>query len=151
MKPDGTITFEIKAVSNLIRRRMWDLVSAPELGGLTGAQNAMLGYIMDHEEKQDLFQRDLEREFNIRRSTATVMLQSLEEKNFIRRVPVERDARLKKIVLTEKAVETQIKVRGYIEKFNRQLEQGLTEEERCMLLETLRKIKNNLKEEQCEK
>ena len=77
MKQQRAIGFEIKCLSNMIRRKLDTTFSSPEFDGLTGTQNAMMGYIMDHEETQDIFQKDIEEEFNIRRSSATVMLQGL--------------------------------------------------------------------------
>ena len=52
----------------------------------------------------DVYQKDVEQEFRIRRSTATVMLQSLEQKGYLVRVASTEDARLKRILLTEKAI-----------------------------------------------
>ena len=55
--------------------------------------------------KGDIYQKDVEKEFQIRRSTATGTLQILEKNGFIRREPVKQDARLKKLVPTDKAKE----------------------------------------------
>ncbi len=146
MKPKWGIGFEIKSISNMIRRELNTTFSTPEFGGLTGTQNAVMGYIMDHEEKQDIFQRDIEQVFNIRRSTATVMLQGLEQRGYIRRMPVEYDARLKKIEVTEKARKLQQRVRAEIDLFHERLERNLSEEEKEQLFCLLDKIKQNLKE-----
>ena len=138
MKQQRAIGFEIKCVSNMIRRKLDTTFSSPEFDGLTGTQNAMMGYIMDHEETQDIFQKDIEEEFNIRRSSATVMLQGLEQRGYIRRTQIEKDARLKKIELTEKARKLQKRVRSEIDRFHEQLEKEF--------FRLLDKIKSNLKE-----
>ena len=106
----------------------------------------MMGYIMDHEETQDIFQKDIEEEFNIRRSSATVMLQGLEQRGYIRRTQIEKDARLKKIELTEKARKLQKRVRSEIDRFHEQLEKDLSKEEKEEFFRLLDKIKSNLKE-----
>lgn len=122
MKQQRAIGFEIKCVSNMIRRKLDTTFSSPEFDGLTGTQNAMMGYIMDHEETQDIFQKDIEEEFNIRRSSATVMLQGLEQRGYIRRTQIEKDAQgLKKIELTEKARKLQKRVRSEIDRFHEQI------------------------------
>ena len=144
MKQKRAIGFEIKAISNIIRRELNTTFSSPEFGGLTGTQNAMMGYIMDASKEQDVFQRDVEKEFDVRRSTATVMLQGLEQKGYICRLPVEQDARLKKIVVTEKAQKQQERVRHEIDLFHEKMEKGFTEEEREQLFYLLNKIKKNL-------
>ncbi len=146
MKQQRAIGFEIKCVSNMIRRKLDTTFSSPEFDGLTGAQNAMMGYIMDHEETQDIFQKDIEEEFNIRRSSATVMLQGLEQRGYIRRTQIEKDARLKKIELTEKARKLQKRVRSEIDRFHEQLEKDLSKEEKEEFFRLLDKIKSNLKE-----
>lgn len=149
MKQQRAIGFEIKCLSNMIRRKLDTTFSAPEFDGLTGAQNAMMGYIMDHEETQDIFQRDIEEEFNIRRSSATVMLQGLEQRGYIRRTQIEKDARLKKVELTEKARKLQKRVRAEIDQFHEQLEKDLSQEEKEEFFRLLDKIKSNLKEHSC--
>ena len=69
-------------------------------------QRWVIGYLSEHEGK-DVFQRDLEEEFSVRRSTATGILQLMEKNELITREPVSHDARLKKLVLTPKAIEIQ--------------------------------------------
>lgn len=144
MNEKRVIGFEIKAVSNMIRRKLDITFSAPEFDGLTGMQNAVMGYIMDHAKEQNVFQKDIEKEFNIRRSTATIMMQGLEQKGYIRRSPVEYDARLKKIELTEKAKKQQKMLRHEIDLFHEKLEKDLTREEREQFFTLLDKIKKNL-------
>lgn len=146
MKQQRAIGFEIKCLSNMIRRKLDTTFSSSEFDGLTGTQNAMMGYIMDHEETQDIFQKDIEEEFNIRRSSATVMLQGLEQRGYIRRTQIEKDARLKKIELTEKARKLQKRVRSEIDRFHEQLEKDLSKEEKEEFFRLLDKIKSNLKE-----
>ena len=146
MKKQRAIGFEIKCLSNMIRRKLDTTFSSPEFDGLTGAQNAMMGYIMDHEETQDIFQKDIEEEFNIRRSSATVMLQGLEQRGYIRRTQTEKDARLKKIELTDKARKLQKRVRSEIDQFHKQLEKNLSKEEKEEFFRLSDKIKSNLKE-----
>lgn len=146
MKQQRAIGFEIKCLSNMIRRKLDTTFSSPEFDGLTGAQNAMMGYIIDHEETQDIFQKDIEEEFNIRRSSATVMLQGLEQRGYIRRTQTEKDARLKKIELTDKARKLQKRVRSEIDQFHKQLEKDLSKEEKEEFFRLSDKIKSNLKE-----
>ena len=138
------IGFQLKFINNLIRRRMDVRFSEQGLGELSGMQGPMVGYIYDNCKKQDIFQKDIEKVFNIRRSTATVMLQNLELKGFITRQAVEHDARLKKIMVTEKAEQYSLRIREQIDEFHRELEQGITEEEKEEFSRILDKIQENL-------
>ena len=138
------IGFEIKCVNNLIRRKIDNSFQENGLDEVVGMQGPMLGYIYENSRIRDVFQRDIEKEFNIRRSTATVMLQNLEQKGFLIREAVDYDARLKKIVLTEKAVEHHQRIRERIDIFHRELEKGITSAEKEEFLRILDKIKKNL-------
>lgn len=138
------IGFQLKFINNLIRRRMDVRFSEQGLGELSGMQGPMVGYIYDNCKKQDIFQKDIEKVFNIRRSTATVMLQNLELKGFITRQAVEHDARLKKIMVTEKAEQYSLRIREQIDEFHEELEQGITEEEKEEFSRILDKIRDNL-------
>lgn len=138
------IGFQIKSVNNLIRRKLDIRFTEAGLGEISGVQGPMLGYISDHSKNQDVFQKDLEKEFNIRRSTATVMLQTLEQKGYIVREPVEHDARLKRIVLTPKAMKADQAIRKQVDAFNEELEANITPEEREALFKILDKVISNL-------
>ena len=90
---------EIKALNNQIKRVMDSRLGqfAPNDDGPTGVQGMIIGYLY-YRRDQDVYQRDVEAEFHIRRSTATGILQLLEKKGVIERLPVPSDARLKKLV-----------------------------------------------------
>lgn len=144
MEEKRYIGYEIKSISHLIRRKLDTTFSSSEFDGMTGVQHTIMGYIMHHAENGEIFQRDIEKEFSLRRSTVTVMLQGFEQKGLISRIPVSRDARLKRIVLTEQARELQERTWREIEQFHQKLEENLTAEEKEQLLFLLDKIKQNL-------
>lgn len=128
----------------MIRRALDAKFSEEGMEEVCGMQGPLIGYIFEQSRSRDVFQRDLEKEFNIRRSTATVMLQNMEQKGFIVRVPVEQDARLKKIVLTDKAIELHNAIRRSIDVFNTYLEAGITQEEKEEFFRILDKVTENL-------
>lgn len=64
----------------------------------------VLGFVKKHSlHGEMIFQKDIEREFKIKGSSVTSVLNNLEKNGYILRKSVERDKRLKQIVLTEKA------------------------------------------------
>ena len=91
------VGFEIKTVHNLLKRDFDKLPIHDKFNNLTGVQKWVVAYLSEHE-GEDVFQRDLEEEFSIRRSTATGILQLMEKNDLIIRQPVSYDARLKKLV-----------------------------------------------------
>ena len=103
----------------------------------------MIRYFYENRDT-DVFQRDFESRFSIRRSTATNMLKLMEKNGIIHRESVPYDARLKKIVLTEKAIEIHKKATKNIEMVENTLKKGITEEELIVFYNVVDKIKNNL-------
>src|SRR5690606_11030047 len=103
----------------------------------------VIGYVV---KKQDepVYQRDIEREFRIRRATVTGVLQLMERNGLIIREPVEHDARLKRITLTPKALELhECNVRRFKE-FEVFLRRGLSEDELASFFAVVEKLKKNL-------
>ena len=96
------------------------------------------------EKDKDIFQKDIEATFNIRRSTATGLLQCLEGNGFVKRVSVDYDARLKKIVLTTKAHEFKELLESHIQKMEEILFKDLEPQEVDDLIRIIGKIKKNL-------
>ncbi|KPU42734.1 transcriptional regulator SlyA [Oxobacter pfennigii] len=144
MGPKNFIGFEIRTLSNLIKRRGESSKVIGEADKITGMHGWVIGYLYDNLRKGDVFQRDLEAEFSIRRPTATGILQLMEKNGLIERVPVDYDARLKKLVLTPKAIAIHEKVDMEINLIEEEMTKGLTKEEINSFLSILRKIKKNM-------
>ena len=112
--------------------------------GLTGVQARILGFVYHKSNKRDIFQRDIEEELDIRRSSVTSVLQLMEKNGFIKRVSVSEDARLKKIILTEKGLEIQKKVYDFILKFEKSLEDELSEDEMKILVSLIDRLSEKI-------
>lgn len=145
MQHERMVGFEIASLSNLMRRQVPQHVKEKCMEGLTHRQRRIIGFI-GRQGTRDVFQKDLEAELNIRRSTASGMLRLLEEGGFIIREPVEFDARLKRLVLTEKARQRLDSTLAEIRSMERLLVAGLSEKELGEFFRTLEKMKANLKQ-----
>lgn len=110
---------------------------------MTGTHGWAVGYFY-HNRHKDIFQKDFEQEFNIRRSTASSILSLMEKNGLIRREGVPYDARLKKITLTDKAIEIQHIVDGVFERFENTMKQNISEEELNIFFAVLDKINSNM-------
>lgn len=139
------IGFQVKTLSNLIKRNFENFGSFREQQCLTGAHGWVIGYLY-HNRNRDVFQRDFESEFSIRRSTITKMLTLMEKNGLITRESVEDDARLKKIVLTEKALLMQKQISEDIDGLEKKMSRGIDAEELECFFKTLNKIKANLED-----
>lgn len=115
---------KIKKASNQMRR------SFDQFGlqfDLTGPQMAIIDFI--NMKKDPVMQQDIETEFNIQRSTTSVVLQRLEKKGFIYRQTLPNDARQKSIHLTEKAQKASIDIAVYLNKHQEEIEKRFSKEE----------------------
>ena len=129
----------IATLSNLIRRKIDSLEGIP---GLTPVQDGVLHFILGRCREQDLFQKHVEEEFNLRRSTATELLKLMEKKGLIYREGVSYDARLKKIMPTDKGVMLEGQVLKDILEMERLVTKGIPEEELEAFLATGTKMMN---------
>lgn len=111
-----------------------------------GLQIWVIDYLIKHQD-EDIFQRDLEKEFVMRRSTATNFVKKMEQAGLIRREFVAYDARLKKIILTDKAFELQAGMMAKKKEFETLLRGDLSEAEIKQFIATIQKIKHNLQEQ----
>ena len=134
----------INRISNRLRRRSG---KAQETIGITGAKGNILNYILLESEKHNVYQKDIEKEFGLRPSTATEVLKNLEEEELIVRIQDEEDGRYKKIVFTDKAEMIRGALRGEIEKTEELLLKGITPEEQEIFMKITAKMLENLQQE----
>ena len=85
------IPAQIRRVDNLIFRKINQFARANGVEQATPMHGWIIEYLYRHREEQ-VFQRDIEREFSITRSTVTNILQLMERKGYIRRQSVPQDA-----------------------------------------------------------
>ncbi len=146
---DRRIGFELHRSSRIIRRYMDKDASKTYVENITGTHGWVIGYLYNNRHR-DVFQKDFEKEFNIRRSTASKILSLMESNDLIVRESVDYDARLKKIVLTEKALELQSVVDNAFTKMEAKIKEGITEEELDVFFRVLEKVNKNLERNDCE-
>lgn len=135
--------FEIGRTSRLIKRVMDNSSAKEYIDTVTGTHGWALGYFHRNRDK-DVFQKDFEKEFDIRRSTASRILSLMEDNGLIIRESVPYDARLKKIILTEKALEIQSRVIEYFDSLEKEYEKGISAEELNIFYSVLDKINSNI-------
>ena len=138
------IGFEVKAVSNQVKQCIDQTIAQSGTVGVTGMQGWIIGYLYRHRDAEGMFQHDVEREFHIRRSTATGLLQRMERDGLIVRSHILADARRKNISLTQKAIDIHENVMRAIDQVEESITRGLTGEEVETLFSLLAKVKQNL-------
>lgn len=136
------IGYEIRTLANLLKR---EIIRTEELtnNSSTNLHGLIIAYLVSNQGR-DTYQKDLEDEFAMRRSTASRMLQLMEKNGMIQRIQVSKDARLKKIILTQKAMKShQYFINSRI-KIEEKIRKGITDEELEGFFLVAEKVKANL-------
>ena len=133
----------INKISHRLRRRSQ---AVQESIGISEAQGRILNYILAEGSRRNVYQKDIEEEFDLRPPTASSILRNLEKQEMISRVPDETDGRLKKLIFTEKADKIRLALEEEIVETERRLLDGITDEEQKMLLRLAEKMFHNLEE-----
>ena len=134
---------EILRLANRLSRSVGSLNAERSSAGISGVNARILAYLADHED-EDVFQRDIEEQFAIRRSTVSKIVRLMEQKELVVREAVARDARLKRLRLTDKARRIQAVAAGEFDAFEARVTAGLSAAEIETLRCLLTKIRMNL-------
>ena len=146
MQHEKNIGFNVRRLTNYIKRDMEKSSASDKIILHKGVNGWAIHYFYDNREKE-IFQRDFEQRFSIRRSTASNILKTMEQNGFIQRVSVESDARLKRIILTEKAIKIHEEIMKDIERRELRLRRGINEEEIDQFLSMVNRFIANLEDE----
>ena len=141
---------EFGKLMNLYKRKFASL-EAKEIEenncSYTPKQGLIIGYISRQtKEGKDVYQKDIEKEFSIRRSTATGILQIMEKNDLIKREQINEDARMKKIVLTNKAIQMNKKIIEGFDTVTGIAFNGISQEELETIQKVIFKMQKNLEE-----
>jgi len=143
MRNEEKLGLIVHGLDNMLLRNLYAHLKAYGLDEATVMHSWILKYLEDNKDTE-VFQKDLETVFSCNRSTVTNILQLMEKKGYIKRESVERDARLKRIILQDKGYETL----KSLEKMNRELAEdtlrGISKEELYTFYRVADKLKTNL-------
>ena len=114
--------------------------------GLTGTQMLIIEYLSSFAQNKPIYQKDIEHEFNIRKSTATNVLHLMAEKDLITKKVDPHDTRLKEIILTPKAVNLEEKISNYVFQSENSYAAILGTETKNELVENLQKLNDAISE-----
>lgn len=134
---------EIKMLSNLLKREMDAQMAQLGLDRVTGMNGWILTYLSSHKERP-VYQKDLERNFSVARSTVTSLVKLMEKKGLIERTSVESDARLKALKLTAKGEQVQQSAYMCMTESERKLCENISEQELEAFVSVAKKMRANL-------
>lgn len=144
MEKKKHIGFAVKMLSNLAKREADKAMLQVFQDEATANHCRITGYLYCNRNR-DVYQRELEAHFNIRRSTVTQTLQLMERNGLVQRIPAENDARQKKLMLTERGMEMHRKGMQCIDDFEERLCTGIPDEELEAFMGTVEKLLANLR------
>ena len=143
MEEKRHIGIAARCLNHEIGRAVRAVISEEFGDSATGVQSWIVRYLYDHGE-EDVFQKDLESQFSVRRSTMTTILQLMEKNGLIKKESVSRDARLKKLILTPAAIEMQDRIRSGIDTLEAKMREGISDKDLGTFFFVAEKIKENL-------
>lgn len=138
-----TVSAELRALTHRIRRFIENSPNKKTIDSATGTHGWIIAYL-SCEKGKDVFQKDIEKQFDITRSTASKVIDLMELKGLVERQKVSYDARLKKISLTPKAEQLSALFEQDQLILEQTLTKGFTPEEKQTLNEYIQRMKDNL-------
>lgn len=111
--------------------------------GISSMEVNILNYLFDNQ-KDKIYQKDLEDAFSIRSSTATANINLMEKKDLLRREPDSNDLRRKILVVTPKAKELEQKLNTSKKDLESRICQNLSQEQQEQFRRMLEQVSKNL-------
>lgn len=139
-KQNQPVGFIVKQINNVYEKELNERLRKI---GITSSQCAVLDYLF-RTSKEEVSQRDVEKNLNLKNPTVTGILKRLDEKGYILCVPNANDRRKKNIYLTEKAYDIQRRMDADRRKLDRELIRGMTKREENALRRNLEKLLYNI-------
>jgi len=139
MEHDKHAARYISKLSNKLRRKI-DAFSSRK--SFSGSQGRVLHFILA--QNNDVFQKDIEEEFSLRPPTATELLKKMEKNGLIFREAIASDARMKRIVVSEKALQYKDMVIADITALEDELTKDISQNELAIFFKVIEKMLDNI-------
>ena len=138
------IVFEIKTLDNMITRR---IITTTKNAGLpfiiSPVQLKILHYLFKHQ-TEFVYQGELEKIIDSRRSTTSGILSTMEKNQLIKRINSKKDARSKQIILTDYSYQLFKELQKEKDQFEAMASKSISKEELEIFFKVTEKIKNNI-------
>lgn len=140
------VGFEIHRTAHMMSRKLEGRVKDRGIDEVTLTHGWIIRFLYENRDK-DIYQKDIEKYFLVGRSTVACSIKLMEKRGFVRREFVECDARLKKVLLTEKGIHAHETIEAMIAGLNSGLLNGITEKDTETFLKVIRQIRKNIENE----
>lgn len=95
---------------------------------LSGIQGLVLQYLLVETEHRDVFLKDLEEFLDVKGSSVTSLINTLEKNGYLKRESLSSDARYKRLVLTDKTYAMKSNINNNVMKYMSSMFQGIPED-----------------------
>lgn len=139
MEHDKHAARYISKLSNKLRRKI-DAFSSRE--SFSGSQGRVLHFILA--QSNDVFQKDIEEEYSLRPPTASELLKKMERNGLIYREAMASDARMKRIIVSDKALQYKDMVLADITALEDELTKDIPQNELDIFFKVIEKMLDNI-------
>lgn len=138
-----SIGFEIKEINDLIIKKMMRSAVCEKRCMISPTQVKIIEYLCKSKD-ETVYQKDIEKTLNLKRSTVSGILDTMEKNNLISRKNVKEDLRLKEIVLTDYAIDKLNLIKRKIKEINNALGKNISEDDLKVFYRVTKQIKQNI-------
>ena len=133
---------EIKSLNIMIGNKLFNINKDNLISKYPSPLQYAICNYLDNNNDRDIYQKDLQEEFHISKAAISDVVNSMEKKNIITRIPSSIDGRLNKIIMTDFGIECFSKIKSNNNKFNNKLSDCLSDDEANTFISTINKLKN---------
>lgn len=133
----------IRELNGAFKKKFINCGISAGLDEVTLMHGWIMGYLYHNQDKA-IYQKTIESDFCIKRSTVTTILQLMEKKGYIRRTAVEGDARLKRIFLTEQGKEIAVRTKTMIDQMENSVIKGIEDDKLEIFYEVAQRLVANM-------
>lgn len=140
---------ELRRLTNHVRRKLMTFEGATDGRRKTSSHYYIISYISSMD-KTPVFQRDIDKTFSLRRPTTTEILKLMERNGLIKKKSVEKDLRLKRVILTPKAKKLNDDFESFLDAMEVEMCDGISDDDMNTFFEVLKKMRENLENSELE-
>ncbi len=139
-----TVGLVLKELNQAVHRMVERVVAGTVDVSVTPTQLWIIQFLSKRGD-QKTYQKDLEKEFLVRRATVSGLLRRMEKAGLLVRTVADGDARSRLLELTPRAIDIHNRVENTLAQLEKELEKGIKPTERDVFMKVVAQIQDNAK------
>lgn len=140
---ENFVVYQLKTLENLIHRAVDKKYCNHDHKHVSMIQIQIVHFLLNNEDK-DIYQKNIEKRFDIRRSTVSGVLFNMEKHGIVHRI---KQGVQKKIILSDSAKKQAKEIKKEMINFDLLLKKNIKQEKLDIFFEVIEQIKVNIEEE----